>query len=176
VFGGPAHGNVRAQNTGMMDGRCLFPIHWICKIGMMYFDPTYDRSTANPEDIVERKLTKLTPGLWISKDRQFLYAHNRVPALKFSDSWNELSVTGWISFQDWKAKTARSGHFRSGDLEKVDAALQAFEQQGADGLAALKTAFKNWADRNPKEACLRNVDNCVKGLATFLGVMVNLHV
>jgi len=35
VFAGAAHGNVRAQSTGMMDGRCLFPVHWICKIGMM---------------------------------------------------------------------------------------------------------------------------------------------
>lgn len=168
VFAGVAHGNVRAQTSGLTDGRCLFPVHWVCKIGTLYFDPTYDRFTTNPEDIVQRKLTKLTPGLWISKDRQFLYAHNWLRAPQFSDSWNEMNASSWISSQDWKAKTARSFHTRSGDLQKLDAALQAFEQQGADALAPLKTAFKNWHDRNPKEASSRNVDGCVTGLAKFL--------
>ena len=143
---------------------------WICKIGIMYFDPTYNRSSLTPGDVVERILAKLTPALWLSEDRRFLYARNLDAAPRFTDSWNEMNAKGWISSADWKTKTARFGHSRSADLVQVDTALQAFEKQGAATLAALKTAFKNWFARNPQEASSRNVDNCVTGLASFLGV------
>ena len=171
VFAGPARGNVRLQGTGTTDGRCLFPVHWICRIGLGYYDPTYDRMTTNPKDIVERALTKLTPGLWIAQDRSFLYARSATdPAPGFSDSWHEMNGAGWSSAQDWKTKTARTMHTRSSDLRQVDLKLKSFEDDGASALEALKTAFKNWVARNPKEASSRDVDNCVKGLATFLGV------
>ncbi len=171
VFAGPAAGNVRLQSTGMLDGRCLFPTHYICKIGTSYFDPTYDRMPPRPADIVQRELKKHSPGIFIAKDKSRLYAFSAsTPARGFSDSWHEMDATGWISAMDWKTRTARSIHSRSRDLQAVDAALQAFEgRQGADALDALKRAFKGWATRNPKEASSRNAGNCVGGLATFLG-------
>ncbi len=53
VFGGPARGNVRNPANGTLDGRCLFPVHYLCKIGSNYFDPTFDRSTAIRDDCIE---------------------------------------------------------------------------------------------------------------------------
>lgn len=178
VFAGPARGNIRRQRTGATDGRCLFPIHYMCKIGASFLDPTYDRITSLLEDCVERRLIKEScpPFFWLAADRHLLYVRNTAdPAPGFSDSWQELDTTGWIRADAWKLKTARSGHTRSSDLQRVDAALLAFESQGASALPGLKTTFKHWADHNPKEAFARNVDNCVGGLAGFLDVAVNLR-
>lgn len=174
VFAGPAGGNVRALGTAALDGRCLFPIHWVCKIGLTFFDPTYDRYTVNRADISERELTKPAPGIWLSIDKRYLYTHNLAAAPQFSDSWCEMDAAGWMTAKDWKAKTSRALHTRSKDLQAVDAALGAFEQQGAAALDALKTAFKGWADRNPRESAARNVDNCVSAMAGFLGVAIAL--
>jgi hypothetical protein len=52
----------------------------------------------------------------------------------------------------------------------VDTGLKAFEDQGASAFGALKVAFADWVSRNPKEVSSRNADNCISGLATFLGV------
>jgi hypothetical protein len=176
VFAGPAKGNVRLQPSGSTDGRCLFPVHWICKIGNRYFDPTYDRMTQNPQDIVQRTITKRSPGLWISTDGASLYVRDaQNPAPGFSDSWREMNAGGWITAADWKEKTARSLHTRSGDLQRLDAALESFESQGANALEPLRTSFSQWATRNPKEASSRNVDNCVSGLGAFLGVAIDLR-
>jgi hypothetical protein len=175
VFAGPAKGNVRLQSTGMTDGRCLFPVHYICKIGGTYCDPTYNQMPSTPTDIVERELKRLTPGLFIAKDRSFLYARSLAdPAPGFTTSWHEMKGAGWISSQDWKTKTARTMHTRSTDLQRVDTTLKGFEDEGASALDALKTAFRDWAARNPKETSSRNADNCVSGLATFLGVTITL--
>jgi hypothetical protein len=171
VFAGPARGNVRLQNTGALDGRCLFPVHWVCKIGNTYFDPTYDRTTQNARDIVQREIRRVTPVLWRSTDNRYLYARDaQNPAQNFSDSWHEMDARGWISAADWKTKTARTLHTRSSDLQRVDTALKAFEDQGATALNALTTAFRTWATNNPKEVSSRNVDDCVGGLGRFLGV------
>jgi hypothetical protein len=106
VFAGHARGNVRLQSTGLTDGRCLFPVHWICKIGNVYCDPTYNRMPVNPQDIVEREIKKLSPCLFVAKDGSFLYARSttdRAPG--FSDSWREMKGAGWISSANWKTKT-----------------------------------------------------------------------
>ncbi len=161
VFQGPARGNVRNPD-GALDGRCLFPIHYVCRIAHAYYDPTYDRSTAFPGDIVVRKLVKLGPDFWLAHGSTHLYVHNRIAAPGFGDSWDEVSATPWITAEEWKSETARTGHWRSGDLEKLDAALLAYEQEGGrGGLEPIRTAFRNWYSRNPKEAASRNSRNCV---------------
>jgi hypothetical protein len=174
-FAGAAHGNVRRAEDGALDGRCLFPIHWVSRIGLEYYDPTYDRSTANAEDSVERHIRRLGAHMafWISLDGQKLYAHSTDAAPRFADSWVELNAAGYITAADWKTKTARTLHTRSSDLAAVDNAIQIFEQQGWAGFVALKTAFTYWKARNPQEAAARNVDNCVTGLGGFLGVPVH---
>jgi hypothetical protein len=175
VFGGPAHGNVRQQTTGGLDGRCLFPIHWLCKIGFEYFDPTFNRFTSTKDDCVERRLSKWSPNLWVANDGQRLYLRNLTPAPQFGDSWDEMDAAGWISAADWTNKTGRFGHTRSTDLKTLDQALAKFELDGRPALAALRTAFQNWATRNPKEASTRNFNNCVTGLAAFLGIPLVLR-
>jgi hypothetical protein len=170
VFAGPAYGNVRVGRNGALDGRCLFPTHWLCKIGTKYFDPTYSRETTDAHDIVERELTKSNPSMWFSTDGRHLYARNsRLPALQFTDSWQEMDARVWVSSQEWTTKTARTHHARSMNLARVDAALYAFEQRGADALAELMAAFENWGARDPNEALARNVDRCVSRLKSFLG-------
>ncbi|MCX6632555.1 MAG: hypothetical protein NTW28_33540 [Candidatus Solibacter sp.] len=178
VFAGPARGNVRRPLDGKLDGRCLFPNHWVCKIGLTYFDPTFDRTTTNSADAVERHLMRLNLHLWVTKDApRFLYLQNRAdPAPQFADSWNELDAAGWISAEDWKAKTARFGHSRSADLVKLDAALDAFQKDGFPAFPPLKQAFTDWYARNPKEASTRNFEDCVAGLASFLKVPVRTPV
>ncbi|MDD5296820.1 MAG: hypothetical protein PHU46_07900 [Rhodocyclaceae bacterium] len=174
MVGHLAHGNIRVN--GMLDGRALFPNHWLCRIGTVFYDPTYDRIAYDKTDCVERYLTrKLTEHLWLDAGATglpFIYARDEYdrPA-GFSEAWHELKGTGWISAADWKIKTARDGfHSRSLSLDKVDTLLKAFEDQGYPRYEELKAAFTNWAKNNPKEAKSRDVDHCVRGLARFLGV------
>lgn len=173
VFAGPARGNVRAHVGDPTDGRCMFPVHWVAKVGLMHFDPTFDRITANTADIVERGLTKLTPVLLMAKDKSRLYVRNLDAATGFSDSWNEFDAAGWISAADWKTQTHRDGmHTRMGELAAVDTALHRFEQEGMAALPALKTAFSTWVAHNPKQVAARNSGHVVTGLGGFLGVPV----
>jgi hypothetical protein len=136
---------------------------------MLYFDPTFDRSTAFPADIVVRKLTKLGPAFWLSHDETWLYVRNTNAAPGFGDSWDELSAATWISSEEWTTQTARTGHWRSGDLENVDKALLAFEKgRGGAAFESLRAAFQHWFARNPKESASRNAGNCVYRLALNL--------
>ncbi len=171
VFAGPAHGNVRAAPTGVLDGRCLFPVHYVCSVGATHFDPTFDRSTMNRDDCVQRKVSKLGPDLWLSEDGRFLYERDLAPAAGFADSWDELRGDDWISLADWKRLTARTGHWRSPDLNAVDTALGAYETaRNPLNLDTLKAAFQTWYKNNPSEVSHRNVDHCIHRLALNLGL------
>jgi hypothetical protein len=174
IFAGPAKGNINAMNSGNLDGRCYFALHALCKIGTTYFDPTYNQSSFSGEYFVEARV-RTVESLRITEDSKLLYARNLTPAPQFSDSWDEMNAKGWISAGDWKIKTARTGHYRSKDLENVDTALANFQDQGASGLAALKSAFQQWYSRNSNEADARNRDGCIEGLARFLGVPLRAH-
>jgi hypothetical protein len=175
VFAGPAQGNVRDPISGNLDGRCLFKVHYMAKIGFRYFDPTFDRMTQSRDDCVERKLSSLKPGAWLSEDQQRLYIRTEQRAPQFADSWMEYSADSWISHQDWKDLSARSGHWRSSNLKGVDAALDAYEKmKNARNLQTLKTAFQNWYARNPKEVSHRNRENCINRLALNLGLAKTL--
>ncbi len=175
VFSGPAHGNLRNPTTGALDGRCLFPVHYLCKIETRYFDPTFDRQTWSRDDCVERKVIKLNLKLWLSEDGAFLYERNELPAPGFADSWNEHSAADWISHADWKDLTARSGHWRSPDLNKVDSTLEAYEKSKTpERLAALKAAFGKWYIRKQGEVTHRNKASCITRLALNLGLAKTL--
>lgn len=70
-----------------------------------------------------------------------------------------------ISAADWKTKTSRDWHYRSGDLEAVDKALAAYHTSPSSGsLKTLQDVFATWYRKNPKEANKRNQDNCVQQL------------
>lgn len=171
VLGGVAKGNVRAQTTRALDGRCLFPTHWVCKIGSCFFDPTFNLVYRDEKWIVQHAIKRLAPGLWHSQNPPFLYALNTSnKAQNFNDSWVEMNPRGWISSQKWMEKTPRWYLSRSQDLKKVDAALVEFETKGADALPDLKLAFTNWCARNRPEVNARNFEGCITGLASFLGV------
>jgi hypothetical protein len=175
VFAGPANGNVRDPSTGRLDGRCLFPVHYLTKIGARYFDPTFDRMTQNRDDCVAKKISRLRPGLWLSEDQQNLYIRTERRAPQFADSWLEYSAGDWISHHDWMGLSARSGHWRSSDLKSVDAALEAHERQpNGQNLQSLKNAFQTWYGRNPKEVSHRNTDHCIGRLALNLGLAKTL--
>jgi hypothetical protein len=175
VFAGPARGNVRDTVRGNLDGRCLFPIHWLAKIGNRYFDPTFDRETGIRDDCVERRLSKLGPTLWLSQDETFLYERNRTPAPGFGDSWNEISAANWVTIAQWRDLTSRSGHWRSSDLKAVDGALEAHERSRTSvNLAALKTAFQKWYTRNKGEVSHRNRGSAITRLALNLGMAKTL--
>ena len=175
VFSGPARGNVRNLATGALDGRCLFPVHYLCRIGSRYFDPTFDRETASRDDCVERKLNKLGLTLWLSEDEKFLYERNQTPAPGFADSWNELSSADWVTHARWKDLTARSGHWRSPELKGVDGALQSYERaRTAENLSTLKTAFQNWYTRKQGEVTHRNRESCITRLALNVGLAKTL--
>lgn len=174
VASGPARGNVRVQG-GMLDGRCLFPNHTVCQVGTKFYDPTFNKVTNTARECVEREIARGgdrgAPAFWFSADGRYLYAHNtRLPALRFSDSWQQMDARVWVSSAEWKTKTARDRlHFRSLNLQKVDTALSAYEQQGDDVFQQLKTAFEHWGAQDPKEALNINVDHCVSKLKSFLG-------
>lgn len=171
VFAGPANGNVRNPATGNLDGRCLFPVHYVTKIGAGYFDPTFDRMTQNRDDCVEKRLSKLNPGTWISEDQQHLYVRTERRAPQFADSWLEYSAGNWVSYRDWKSLSARSGHWRSSDLKGVDAALERYEKApSAQNLQGLKNAFQTWYGKNPQEVSHRNKEECISRLALNLGL------
>jgi hypothetical protein len=177
VFAGPAYGNVRTGQDGMLDGRCLFPVHWICQVGTHYYDPTFNHTTSRPDYILEREISRgrgELATLWFSTEKppRYLYARDtRRPALQFADSWHEMDARVFVPFQEWKTKTTRSGHTRSANLQQVDAALSAFCRVGYDAFQQLKTAFETWGERDPKEARNVNVGNCVRRLKSFLGSM-----
>jgi len=175
VFAGPAFGNIRHQQTNSPDGRCLFPVHWVFQVGRLYLDPTFDRITENPTDLVIAHYTRLTPNLFRSEDQRYLYARNPIATDRFSDSFNELDAAGWLPAQEWKSRTARSLHTRSMDLINLDRALAAFEQQGYSAFAELQSAFRQWVQNNHKEAAARNAGDCVVALGAFLGVQVQLQ-
>lgn len=171
VFSGPANGNVRNPVTGNLDGRCLFPVHYLTKIGVRYFDPTFDRMTQNRDDCVAKRISRLRPGLWLSEDQQNLYVRIERRAPQFADSWMEYSAGNWISSTDWKSLSARSGHWRSLDLKGVDTALEGYEETpDAQNLLNLKNAFQTWYAKNPKEVSLRNQEECISRLALNLGL------
>jgi hypothetical protein len=70
-----------------------------------------------------------------------------------------------ISAADWKSKTSRDWHYRSGDLEAVDTALASYHTNPSPAnFQTLQDAFANWYRKNPKEANKRNKDNCVQQL------------
>jgi hypothetical protein len=173
-FAGPACGNVRRRSDGQLDGRSLFPLHYMVQSGSHYLDPTFDLViTGNPaatEMQAEVKRLGTAMKFWITLDGRRLYAFSSNTAPNFGDSWVELDAAGYLTVDDWKAKTARSGHTRSGDLSAVDNALKGFETTGWDGFDKLKTAFATWVQRNANEVSHRNVGNCITGLAGFLGV------
>ncbi|MBK8492202.1 MAG: hypothetical protein IPL49_15295 [Saprospirales bacterium] len=169
VFAGPAKGNVRKAAKEAPDGRCLFSVHYLCKIGTRYFDPTFDLVCTNPKDIiVEDEVTKLSSGLCKAKKGKLLYAHSKEMAVQFSDSWIELNAFGWISVGEWINKTSRTMHTRSNDLKKVDRGLKDFEERGSEGLEPLTKAFEDWYKNNPKEALSRNQGGVVENLKKFL--------
>jgi len=175
VFSGPAHGNVRNPTTNALDGRCLFPVHYLCQVGSRYFDPTFDRETALRDDCVERKLDKLNLTLWLCRDGTRLYVHNETPAPGFSDSWNEFNANDWVTYAQWKDLTARSGHWRSGQLKAVDKALEAYEgAKNPKNLSTLKTAFQKWYTNNKSEVTNRNKESCIDRLAFTLGLAKEL--
>jgi hypothetical protein len=175
VFSGPAHGNVRNPTTNALDGRCLFPVHYLCQVGSRYFDPTFDRETAVRDDCVERKLDKLGLTLWLCKDGTRLYERNETPAPAFSDSWNEFNANDWVTYAQWKDLTARSGHWRSSQLKAVDGALEAYEgTKNPNNLTALKTAFQKWYTNNKAEVTHRNKESCINRLALNLGLAKEL--
>lgn len=175
VFHGPAHGNVRDPATNALDGRCLFPVHWLFKIGNRYFDPTFDRDTAARDDCVQRKLNKLGLTLWLSVDEQFLYERNTAPAAGFADSWNEFDAANWVTHAQWKDLTARSGHWRSPELKAVDEALEIHEgTPNQQNLDTLKTAFQKWYTKKKGEVTHRNKEGCINRLALNLGLAKTL--
>jgi hypothetical protein len=178
VLCGPARGNVRVGNTATLDGRCLFPNHTVCQIGVKYYDPTFNKITNGPREVVERNIVRgnpvTAPCFWFSTEApkpRYLYArYANLPAPQFTDSYQEMDARVWVPSAEWKLSTARdSHHFRSPNLHKVDAALVAFEQQGADQLQRLKTAFDHWGRQDPKEALALNVNRVVSRLKAFLG-------
>jgi hypothetical protein len=169
VFAGPACGNVRAVRTGALDRRCIFGNHQMCRIATRYYDPTYNHMDHDPEYFLESKVTTVGQ-LRIKPDFSFVYVRSTTGVTGFGDSWDEMNGAGWISAADWLIKTARTGHTRSRDLQRLDRALAGFEAQGHDGLAELRAAFQNWYDHNDKEASTRNKDGCVIGLKNFLGL------
>lgn len=175
VFAGPARGNVRNPTTGILDGRCLFPVHYLLKVGSGYFDPTFDRTTQFRDDCVERKLKKLGLTLWLAEDERYLYERDERQAPNFADSWNEFSSKDWVTHAVWMDLSARSGHWRSSDLKSVDGALAAYEGANSpDKLLTLKNAFEKWYTRNPKEVKSRNKSSCINRLALNLGLAKTL--
>jgi hypothetical protein len=88
-----ARGNVRGFD-GNLTGRCYFPEHWVCKIGSAYYDPTFDRLTTTPRDLVEREVTSLLRtdrrAVLVSTDLRFIYTRRAVECPPFADSWNEI--------------------------------------------------------------------------------------
>lgn len=70
-----------------------------------------------------------------------------------------------INAADWKSKTSREWHYRSGDLEAVDEALDGYDKdQNQANFKTLQEAFANWYKKNPKEATKRDKDHCVQQL------------
>ena len=171
VFSGPVRGNVRNPATAALDGRCLFPVHYLCKIGTRYFDPTFGRSTIVRDDCVEREIKRLGLTLWLDKDKTRLYVRNLTTAPGFSDSWNEFRADQWITHADWKSLTARTGHVRSTELRAVDSALKAYENaRNPMNLSALKAAFQKWYTKKKGEVAHRNKESCIHRLALNLGL------
>jgi hypothetical protein len=69
----------------------------------------------------------------------------------------------------WVTKTARAGHWRSGDLKGVDQALEVYEKQPTKShLTQLGTVFAAWYTRNFKDRTARNVDNCIEDLKKYI--------
>lgn len=173
AVGGVARGNVMSLAAGALDGRCYFPNHWFCKFGAKYYDPTFGIVSADRRQTVDC-VTERAFGQLRIKDTapSRLYACDSTrPAPRFSNCWVELDADGWLSAEEWKSRTARDGlHTRSSELKALDGALKAFEDHGFPSLAGLKTAFRTWMDRNPKEATSRNKGGCVNGLAKFLAI------
>jgi hypothetical protein len=175
VVGGLAHGNIISLATNATDGRCYFPNHTFCRVGARYYDPTFNLDTTNRRECILREVTHKPGKLRICRGQaglpDLLFAHDTAAAPHFSDSWWEMSADGWISVQDWKIQTSRSRHKRSSKLKQVDVALQNFEAQGHPALQALHNAFQTWNNDKPNEAKARNKNDCVNGLATFLGIV-----
>ncbi len=175
VFNGPARGNVRNPATKALDGRCLFPVHYLCKVGTKYFDPTFDRVTSSRDDCVESKLKRLCLTIWVTEDENCLYERNQEKAPGFSDSWNEFKATDWVTYTQWKSLTARSKHWRSSDLKGVDKALESYEKEkNAKNLSTLKSAFQKWYTKNKNEVAHRNKESCINRLALNLGLAKTL--
>ncbi len=179
VLGGIANGNIRLQSTGQTDKRALFENHTVCQIGATFYDPTFMRSTNIKGDCILRILTE-KPGdgaIYVARNvpGTLLYVLDKIAMTPgFGSSYHELNGRGWLSAQEWKTKTARLARSRSQDLQRVDAALNTFEQQGWSGLLALKTAFTTWAKHNPDEAKGRDADHCVRDMAAFLNINLQM--
>lgn len=177
VLGGIANGNIRAQTSGMLDGRCLFPSHTLCKIDTKFYDPTFMQITSTVNACVQRELGgRLFPNslMWVTSGapKKVYINDDNTPTSGFSNCYREVAnAEGWISHQNWITKTSRGGlHTRSLDLHAVDGALKLLETHGWPGYQKLVPAVKKWLQSNPTEAKTRNVDNCVKNLAWFAGI------
>jgi hypothetical protein len=166
-------GNVRTGPGKSLSKHSLFPVHWLCKIGSQYFDPTFYKVTNSPNACIHLKIKKLGRTLWLSVDRSRLYERNLNAAPGFADSWDEFKAEEWVTYDEWKKLTARSGHTRSGKLRLVDEELEAYGKNPGK-LQALKDAFKDWYTRNPKEVAKRNTDSCINRLALNLGLAKEL--
>jgi hypothetical protein len=88
-----ASGNVRGVD-GKLTGQCFFPEHWVCKIGHVYFDPTFDRFNTDPHDLIERAVEYLLRtedrAVLISTDQRQIYTRRAGECGPFADSWNEI--------------------------------------------------------------------------------------
>jgi len=71
--------------------------------------------------------------------------------------------------------TARTGHWRSSELESVDKALLAYERnRSPNNLTALQTAFQKWHTHKKGEVTERNKESCIYRLALNLGLAAEL--
>jgi hypothetical protein len=74
-----------------------------------------------------------------------------------------------ITHQYWMEKTAKTGHWRSKDLEAVDAAIAQYcSNNNPRNMENLKTKFDHWYNRNPHERTKRNTNNCIGKLRAYL--------
>jgi len=101
-------GNVR-DTGGKLTGRCYFASHTYCKIGTVYFDPTFDRHGTDTDELIERKLksigrTESRDGIRVSTDMRWIYTRRPTPCGPFADSWNEIT---WQEAQPCRGQIAR---------------------------------------------------------------------
>lgn len=101
------NGNIRDAH-GALTGKCYFANHVVCKIGAVYFDPTFDRWTTNVDDLEEREVTIAwrsgERSVLVSRDSRFLYTRRPGNCGPFADSWNEIT---WAEATACRGQLAR---------------------------------------------------------------------